>query len=121
VIEDAIAAGAEAIGVSCNDPTACIDPINKALAAGIPVMTWDADSPRSGRFTYLAVDNYIGGRTAAEMMKKALPDGGRVALLTGVPGAFSEERLADSRPVLLTPISMLPPLPVMTTSIRASR
>jgi ribose transport system substrate-binding protein len=94
VIEDAIAAGVDAIGVSCNDPTACVDPINKAVEAGIPVMTWDSDSPDSSRFTYLGVDNYEGGMAAAELMKQALPDGGKVALLTGVPGAFNlEERI----------------------------
>ncbi len=94
VMEDALAAGVDAIGVSCNDPTACIDPINKAIEAGVPVMTWDSDSPDSGRFTYLGVDNYEGGKAAAELMKEALPDGGQVALLTGVPGAFNlEERI----------------------------
>jgi ribose transport system substrate-binding protein len=94
VMEDAIAAGVDAIGVSCNDPTACVDPINAAVEAGLPVMTWDSDSPDSQRFTYLGVDNYEGGKAAAELMKQALPDGGKVALLTGVPGAFNlEERI----------------------------
>ena len=61
VVEDVIAKGVDAIGISCNDPTACEDPINKAVAAGIPVMAWDSDSPDSDRFTYLGVDNYEGG------------------------------------------------------------
>jgi ribose transport system substrate-binding protein len=51
VIEDAIAQGVDAIAVSCNDPDGCIDPIQSAIEAGIPVMTWDSDSPDSGRFT----------------------------------------------------------------------
>ena len=94
VMEDVLAMGVDAIGVSCNDPTGCEDPINKAIAAGVPVMTWDSDSPDSDRFTYLGVDNYEGGKAAAMLMKKALPDGGKVALLTGVPGAFNlEERI----------------------------
>lgn len=94
VIEDVIAKGVDAIGVSCNDPTGCEDPINKAVEAGIPVMTWDSDSPNSKRFTYLGVDNYEGGKAAAELLKKALPNGGKVAILTGVPGAFNlEERI----------------------------
>jgi ribose transport system substrate-binding protein len=91
VMEDAIAAGAEAVGISCNEPTGCKDPIDKAMAAGIPVMTWDSDSPESARFTYLGVDNYEGGKAAAELLKKALPDGGKVALLSGVPGAANLE------------------------------
>ena len=91
VMEDAIAAGAEAVGISCNEPTGCKDVIDKAMAAGIPVMTWDSDSPESARFTYLGVDNYEGGKAAAELLKEALPDGGKVALLSGVPGAANLE------------------------------
>ena len=33
VVEDVIAKGVDAIGISCNDPTACEDPINKAVEA----------------------------------------------------------------------------------------
>lgn len=94
VVEDVIAKGVNAIGISCNDPTACIDPIKKAMAAGIQVMTWDSDSPKSGRFTYLGVDNYEGGKAAADMLVKVMGKSGKVALLTGVPGAFNlEERI----------------------------
>ena len=94
VMEDVIAMGVDAIGVSCNDPTALMDPIDKAVEAGIPVMTWDSDSPDSQRFTYLGVSNYDGGRTAAKLLGKALGGRGKVALLTGVPGAFNlEERI----------------------------
>jgi len=94
VMEDVIAMGVDAIGVSCNDPTALKDAIDKAVDAGIPVMTWDSDSPDSQRFTYLGVSNYDGGRMAAKLLAKALGGKGKVALLTGVPGAFNlEERI----------------------------
>ncbi|MBI5929914.1 MAG: sugar-binding protein, partial [Chloroflexi bacterium] len=94
VIEDAIAQGVDAIGVSCNDPDGCIDPIQSAIEAGIPVMTWDSDSPDSGRFTYLGVSNYDGGKAAAELLIREMGTSGKVALLTGVPGAFNlEERI----------------------------
>jgi ribose transport system substrate-binding protein len=94
VVEDVIARGVDAIGISCNDPTACEDPINKAVEAGIPVMTWDSDSPDSQRFTYLGVDNYEGGKAAAELLVQFMGEEGKVALLTGVPGAFNlEERI----------------------------
>jgi len=95
VMEGVIAKGVDAIGVSCNEPEGCVDPINKAVEAGIPVMTWDSDSPNSKRFTYLGVDNKEGGKAAAELLKMALPNGGKVALLTGVPGAANlEARIA---------------------------
>ncbi len=98
VVEDAISQGVDAIGVSCNDPDGCVDPINAAIDAGIPVMTWDSDSPDSNRFTYLGVDNYTGGKAAANLLMKEMGTSGKVALLTGVPGAFNlEERIRGFR------------------------
>lgn len=94
VVDDVIAKGVDAIGISCNDPTALEAPIKKAMAAGIEVMTWDSDSPKSGRFTYLGVDNYEGGKAAADILVRSVGKAGKVALLTGVPGAFNlEERI----------------------------
>jgi ribose transport system substrate-binding protein len=94
VVEDVVSMGVDAIGISCNEPTGMVDPIQKALKAGVEVMTWDSDSPKSGRFTYLGVDNYEGGKAAADLLVKSMGKSGKVALLTGVPGAFNlEERI----------------------------
>ncbi len=94
VMEDIIAKGVDGIGVSCNDPTALVDVIDMAIAAGIPVMTWDSDAPESKRFAYLGVENYAGGKAAAELLIKYMGKEGKVALLTGVPGALNlEERI----------------------------
>jgi ribose transport system substrate-binding protein len=94
VMEDMIAQGVDAIGVSCNDPDGCIDPIDTAIEAGIEVMTWDSDAPDSDRFTYLGVSNYDGGRAAADLLVRAMGTEGKVAMLTGVPGALNlEERM----------------------------
>jgi len=94
VMEDIIAKGVDAIGISVNDPTALEDVINKAVEAGIPVMCWDSDSPESKRFTYLGVNNYDGGKAAADLLIRTMGEKGKVALLTGVPGALNlEERI----------------------------
>jgi len=94
VVEDVIRRGVDAIAISCDDPTACVEPINKAVAAGIPVLTWDSDSPDSRRLTYLGINNYQAGRTAADLLSRALKGKGEIALLTGVPGAYNlEERI----------------------------
>lgn len=98
LIDDLIARGVDGIAVSCNDPTACADPIDRAAAAGIPVMTWDSDSPDSQRFTFLSIDNYAGGQRAADLLAEAIGGVGEVAILTGVPGALNlEERVEGFR------------------------
>lgn len=98
VVEDVIARDVDAIAISSNDPTACIDPINRAIEAGIPVMTWDADCPQSQRFTYFGLDNIAAGKAAAEYLVKAMGTRGKIAILTGVPGAFNlEERIRGFR------------------------
>ena len=94
VVEDVTRRGVDAIAISCDDPTACVEPIDKAVAAGIPVITWDSDSPDSRRLTYVGIDNFQAGQVAADLLVRALKGGGQVALLTGVPGAYNlEERI----------------------------
>jgi ribose transport system substrate-binding protein len=82
----------DAIGVSCIDPDICIEPINAAIEAGIPVMTWDSDAPDSDRFTYLGVDNYEGGQAAADLLVRTMGESGQVALLSGVKGSANLEQ-----------------------------
>ena len=95
VLNDLIGHGVDGIAVSCDDPTACIDPINRAVEAGIPVMTWDSDSPDSKRFTFLSIDNYRGGQQAADLLARAIGAHGKVAILTGVPGGLNlDQRVA---------------------------
>jgi len=94
ILDDLIARGVDGIAVSCNDPTACVAPINRAVAAGIPVMTWDSDSPQSQRFAFLSIDNYAAGQTAADMLARAIDGRGKVAMLTGVPGALNLDERA---------------------------
>jgi len=101
VVEDMIARKVDAIAISCNDPVACINPINQAVDAGIPVMTWDSDSPQSKRFAYLGVDNVEGGKQAARLLIQVMGDSGKIAILTGVPGAYNlEERIRGFREVI---------------------
>jgi len=102
-MEDVIARGVDAIAISCDDPTACVEPINKAVAAGIPVITWDSDSPDSQRLTYLGINNYQAGHIAAYLLVRALRGKGQVAVLTGMPGAYNlEERIRGFKDGLAT-------------------
>jgi ribose transport system substrate-binding protein len=90
LLYDIIALGTiDAIGVSCVDTIACIEPINAAIDAGIPTMTWDSDAPHSQRITYLGVDNYEGGQIASALLVRFMGEQGKVAVLSGVKGSYN--------------------------------
>lgn len=94
MMDDLVARGVDGIAISCNDPAACVAPIDRAVAAGIPVMTWDSDAPQSRRFAFLSIDNYAAGQAAADLLAQSIAARGKVAILTGVPGALNlDERV----------------------------
>ena len=93
VVDDLIAAGVDAIAVSVVDPATSTDAINKAAAA-VPYFTFDSDAPQSNRIAYFGSSNVELGKNAGELMKKALPDGGKCIGFVGLPGAANaQERL----------------------------
>lgn len=98
VIEGLIQKKVDGILVSCNDADALKDVIDRAMDKGIKVATFDSDSPKSKRLFYAGTDNYGIGVKAAVFMKKFLPSGGKVAVLTGVLGAPNlEQRIVGFR------------------------
>lgn len=92
VIEGLIEKKVDGILVSCNDADALKGVIDKAMGKGIKVATFDSDSPDSKRLFYAGTDNIGIGKEAAEFMKKLIPGGGKVAILTGVLGAPNLEQ-----------------------------
>jgi ribose transport system substrate-binding protein len=94
VFEQIIANKPAGIAVTCINPDAYKEPIKKAMDAGIPVVTFDADSPDSGRNAFLATGNKAAGATAAKYLAEALGGKGDVAVVT-LPGQLNhEERTA---------------------------
>ena len=91
VLEQVIAKKPAGIAVTCVNPDGLKAPINKAIAAGIPVVTFDADSPASDRYCYLGTSNYNAGATAARYMGKLLGGQGEVAVST-VTGQLNHEQ-----------------------------
>jgi ribose transport system substrate-binding protein len=83
LFEAAIARKPAGIAVSPNDPATVTESIKKAIDAGIPVITWDADAPDSARIAYVGTDNVAAGATAGEELAKAIGQKGKVAILTG--------------------------------------
>jgi ribose transport system substrate-binding protein len=74
--------GADAIAISVVDPAAQKNVINDA-AKRAWVITQDSDAPDSNRAVYLGADNRAAGRQAGELVKKALPQGGKIMVFVG--------------------------------------
>ena len=68
--------------VSPADPDLMKQDIDSAIAAGIPVITVDADSAASKRLTFIGTDNYEAGRMGGEIVSRSLQGNGSVAIFT---------------------------------------
>jgi ribose transport system substrate-binding protein len=68
--------------VSPADPDLMKPDIDAAIAAGIPVVTVDADSSASKRLSFIGTDNYEAGRMGGEFVSRSLQGNGSVAVFT---------------------------------------
>jgi len=73
---------ADAIAISPVDPTTQKKVINDAAKRAL-VMTQDSDAPDTDRALYLGADNRAAGRQAGELIKQALPQGGKIMVFVG--------------------------------------
>ena len=115
VIESLIERQVDGILISCNDADALKDVIDRAVDKGIVVGCFDSDSPESKRSFYCGTDNYAIGKLSAEFMMEYLPEGGKVAILTGVLGAPNlEARIDGFEETIAAAGSKIEILPVQT-------
>ena len=82
VVDDLLAKGVQGIAISPVDPDNQTQMIND-VASKVLVVTQDSDAPNSNRAFYVGTDNVAAGRQAGELIKEALPQGGRVMLFVG--------------------------------------
>jgi len=73
---------ADAIAISVIDPVGQKQVINDAAKRAL-VITQDSDAPDSDRALYLGADNRAAGRQAGELIKRALPQGGKIMVFVG--------------------------------------
>lgn len=73
---------ADAIAISPIDPEGQKQAINEASKRAV-IITQDSDAPETNRVLYLGADNTAAGRQAGELVKKALPKGGKIMVFVG--------------------------------------
>jgi ribose transport system substrate-binding protein len=84
IIEDMITQGCRHFAVSPNDPDNQGDFFDSKAKEGITFITVDNDLNKGAkRLCFLGTHNFEAGKSAGELVKKALPNGGKVAIFVG--------------------------------------
>lgn len=82
VVEDILAKGVDGIMISPID----VDNQKQMLddtAARVPMFTLGADAPTANRAAYVGTDDTASGLMAAELVRQALPNGGKIMVFVG--------------------------------------
>jgi ribose transport system substrate-binding protein len=89
IVDSMIARRVDALAISATDHTALVKPVQRAMAAGIPVTVFDSGLDVTGYVTFVATDNYAAGQTAARRLAALIGGRGKVAELMHKPGGMS--------------------------------
>jgi ribose transport system substrate-binding protein len=100
ILESFITQRVDGIAISCLNGDFLTETINKAVDAGIPVVTWDADAPKSKRIAFYGVDDLAAGRILGEQAASLLDGKGKVAIITSYGATNLERRLQGVREAL---------------------
>jgi simple sugar transport system substrate-binding protein len=91
----AITSKAAGIAVALIDSKAFNEPIKRATAAGIPVVSYNADVPDSGRLNYIGQDLFASGQAMGQRIATLLPAGSKIAIFIATPGSLNIQPRAD--------------------------
>lgn len=80
--DKAVQKKATAILLGVTDPALLKDSIDKAVAAGIPVITMDSDAPASKRLFFIGTNNYQAGLTGGQRLAQELKGKGNVVIFS---------------------------------------
>lgn len=100
LMDDLVSAGVAGILVSAVDPKTQTDALDR-VAKGTLLMTTDSDAPDSKRTAYIGSSNVLAGNQVGEILKKAMPNGGKCIAYVGLPGADNaRERIQGIKDVI---------------------
>jgi ribose transport system substrate-binding protein len=81
-VEDLLTRGIDGIAISPIDAENQTPLINQA-AKQVKIITHDSDAPKADRLLYIGMSNYDAGRMCGQLVKEAIPNGGKVAIFVG--------------------------------------
>jgi len=89
VLEDMITLKVDGIVLAPLDDVALRPYVNEATINNIPVVIIDSDLKSDKYISFIATDNYLGGRKAADLLAKMIGEKGRVIMLRYAEGSAS--------------------------------
>jgi simple sugar transport system substrate-binding protein len=101
-INAAVSAGVDGIATSLIS-TALAKPVDAAMRAGVPVISYNADVSNTSRLAYIGQDPVRSGHEMGKEIERLLPGGGTVMIFIATPGSANmQPRLDAIREVLRT-------------------
>jgi ribose transport system substrate-binding protein len=82
ILDDLLAKGVDGIAISPIDPDNQTEMLDR-IAKQALLVTQDSDAPKSARACYIGTDNVAAGVQAGEMIKEAIPQGGKIMVFVG--------------------------------------
>src|SRR5205085_6190568 len=105
-LNNAVAAKADGIAVALIDPTAFNGPVTAALAAGIPVLSYNADVPTNARLAYIGQDLFASGVQVGKRIASLVPSGDIVGFIA-TPGSLNIQPRIDGIKSVLSSMSSI--------------
>jgi ribose transport system substrate-binding protein len=99
-LDQAVQKKATGILLAVTDPALLKDGIDKAVSAGIPVITVDSDAPSSKRLFFIGTNNYQAGLTGGQRLAKELNGKGNVVVFSMPDQSNLQERLQGYKDAL---------------------
>jgi ribose transport system substrate-binding protein len=84
IIQDLLNKGVKGLAVSANDVKNTVGFFKNEVSKRVPLVMQDNDIPDpTARRCYIGTNNYLAGRAAGELVTKAAPEGGKIAIFVG--------------------------------------
>src|SRR5271169_4938756 len=99
-LDQAVQKKATGILLGVTDPALLKDSIDKAVIAGIPVITMDSDAPASKRMFFIGTNNYQVGLSGGQRLAHELHGKGNVVVFTMPDQHNMQDRLRGYRDAL---------------------
>lgn len=89
ILDSMVARHVDGIAIAAAERIALVQPIDRAVASGIPVVVFDSGVDSANYTTFLATNNYEAGQFGARALAQLLQGRGNIAMVMHVPGSAS--------------------------------